>query len=78
MYSALPVFLVTLLLGEQPVEDELGVLLRVVTEEGGGVDVLALTLAIVSHILAGLEPSQLAVMVETVNVLKCTEISKCV
>ena len=70
MYSALPVFLVTLLLGEQPVEDELGVVLRVVTKEGGGVDVLALTLAIVSHILAGLEPGQLAVMVETINILK--------
>ena len=74
MHSTLSVFLVTLLLGEQPVEDELSVLLRVVTEEGGGVDVLALTLTIVSHILAGLEPSQLAVMVETVNILKCTEI----
>ncbi len=54
MDSTLPVFLVTLLLGEQPMEDELGVLLRVVTEEGGGVNVLSLALAIVSHILTGL------------------------
>ena len=39
VHAGLPVLLVTLLLGEEAVEQKLCVLLGVVTEEGGGVDV---------------------------------------
>ena len=70
MHAAPPVFLVTLLLGKQPVEEELSVLLRVSAEEGGRVDVEPLALAVVSHVLTGLLSSQLAIVVKTVNILK--------
>ena len=40
MHSALSVFLVTLLLGKQPVEQKLCVLLGVGAEEGCGVDIV--------------------------------------
>ena len=70
VHAARPVFLVTLLLGKQPVEEELSVLLRVGAEEGGGVDVEPLALAVVSHVLTGLLSSQLAVVVKSVNILK--------
>ena len=70
VHAAPPVFLVTLLLGKQPVEEKLSVLLRVGAEEGGGVDVEPLTLAVVSHILAGLLSPQLAIVVKSVNILK--------
>ena len=70
MHAAPSVFLITLLLGKQPVEEELSVLLRVGAEEGGGVDVEPLTLAVISHILTGLLSSQLAIVVKTVNILK--------
>ena len=74
VHAAPPEFLVTLLLGKQPVEEELSVLLRVGAEEGGGVDVEPLALAVVSHVLAGLLTSQLAVMVKSVNILKYPEV----
>ena len=70
VHAAPPEFLVTLLLGKQPVEEELSVLLRVGAEEGGGVDVEPLTLAVISHILTGLLSSQLAIVVKAVNILK--------
>ena len=70
MHTAPPVFLVTLLLGKQPVEEELSVLLGVGAEEGGGVDVEPLALAVVSHVLTGLLSPQLAVVVQSVNILK--------
>ena len=54
VHAAPPVFLITLLLGKQPVEEEFSVLLGVGAEEGSGVDVEPLALAVVSHILTGL------------------------